>query len=134
MGPYAPSLVGLRKSVEECRGIAEGIAKKVRPSGPALADSTSEESSDQFAPGSPASGGIGAWNPQSAVAARNAIYAQLRNTAELLIQLEPHSPIPYLIRKAVELGELSYPQLMARLVEDPSALMQIRQELGLPEE
>ena len=39
-----------------------------------------------------------------------------------------------LIRKAVELGELTYPQLMARLVEDPAVLMQIRRELGLPEE
>ena len=77
---------------------------------------------------------MGQWNPQNAVAARNAIYSQLRNTAELLIQLEPHSPIPYLIRKAVELGELTYPQLMARLVEDPAVLMQIRRELGLPEE
>jgi type VI secretion system protein ImpA len=136
MGPYAPSLVGLRKSVEECRGIAEGIAKKLRPAGSLAGDETdtaadnSQEGQAATGPG----GAIGAWNPQNAVAARNAIYAQLRNTAELLIQLEPHSPIPYLIRKAVELGELSYPQLMARLVEDPTALMQIRKELGLPEE
>lgn len=136
MGPYAPSLVGLRKSLEECCGIADGIAKKLRPAGGSSGDESLTTEGDvqggQSASG--LGGGIGAWNPQNAVAARNAIYAQLRNTAELLIQLEPHSPIPYLIRKAVELGELSYPQLMARLVEDPNALMQIRKELGLPEE
>lgn len=135
MGPYSPSLVGLRKAVEECLGIAEGIAKKLRPLGLSDSESDSGSSENQEAGlTSSTGGGIGNWNPQSAVSARNAIYAQLRQTAELLIQLEPHSPIPYLIRKAVELGELTYPQLMSRLVEDPTVLMQIRKELGLPEE
>jgi type VI secretion system protein ImpA len=135
MGPYAPSLVGLRKSVEECHGIADGIAKKLRPAGFDSSEPESESTENGESGGSSSiGGGIGNWNPQSAVSARNAIYAQLRQTAELLIQLEPHSPIPYLIRKAVELGELSYPQLMNRLVEDPTVLMQIRKELGLPEE
>ena len=136
MGPYAPSLVGLRKSVEECLGIAGGISKKLQPDAGYASVDSEETSGAEGASGSSLAGGngMGQWNPQNAVAARNAIYTQLRNTAELLIQLEPHSPIPYLIRKAVELGELSYPQLMARLVEDPAVLMQIRRELGLPDE
>ena len=56
------------------------------------------------------------------VASRAQVYQQLAQTAALLQQLEPHSPIPYLINRAVELGALSFPDLMRQLIRDSEVL------------
>ncbi len=55
----------------------------------------------------------------------------------MLQRLEPHSPIPYLINRAVELGALSFPDLMRQLIRDSDVLMTMNRELGIkppPEE
>ena len=46
------------------------------------------------------------------IASRAQVYQQLAAAAAVLQRLEPHSPIPYLINRAVELGALSFPELM----------------------
>ena len=133
MANFSPSLIGLRNAMLECMKIAEGIANKLRP---VESDQPAEDQETESDGGTPrkTGGGLSGWNPQNAQAARSAIYSQLRDAADLLIQLEPHSPIPYLIRKAIDLGELPYPQLMTRLIDDSGTLMSLRKELGLPEE
>ena len=54
--------------------------------------------------------------------------------ADLLERLEPHSPIPYLIRRTVELGAMPFPQLMKALLVDVD-FTNMNRELGIkPEE
>ena len=66
-----------------------------------------------------------------APATRAEVYRQLGHAASLLRQLEPHSPIPYLIQKAVELGALPFPLLIRELVRDANVLEQLNRELGI---
>lgn len=58
-------------------------------------------------------------------------YSQLSAAAETLQQIEPHSPIPYMVQRAVQLGQLPFPALMAQLVNEESTLQMFNRELGL---
>lgn len=58
-------------------------------------------------------------------------YRQLESVAGTLLQIEPHSPIPYMIRRAVTLGKLPFPKLMTQLVHEESTLDMFHRELGL---
>src|SRR5205823_33930 len=49
---------------------------------------------------------------------RGDVYAQISTAADMLEKMEPHSPIPILLRRVVELCSLSFPELMAALVRD----------------
>lgn len=62
---------------------------------------------------------------------RREAYRQLRWAADVLQRMEPHSPIPYLIRRAIRLGDLPLPDLMSALVREESAVELFSRELGL---
>ena len=47
-------------------------------------------------------------------------YLRLAEAAEYLLATEPHSPVPYLVRRAVSWGGMSLTQLLAELVQDDS--------------
>ena len=49
---------------------------------------------------------------------REDVYAQLLASAEILEKMEPHSPIPILLRRVAELGPLSFTDLMGALVRN----------------
>ena len=53
---------------------------------------------------------------------RAEIYARVAEAAAKLQQIEPHSPIPYLLNRAVELGSLPFPDLMKSLILNADVL------------
>jgi type VI secretion system protein ImpA len=124
MGPAAPGLTGIHKALEECQQLAQQILQR---KGPALAEADAEA-----APGEQATGGGAA--PARAAVSRADAYRQLAQAADLLQQLEPHSPIPYLVRRAVELGAMPFPQLMKALIRDSNVLGELNRELGIRSE
>jgi type VI secretion system protein ImpA len=119
LGPAAPGLGGLRQAVTDCLGLMLPILKKKRPELPTEGDTNGEEQAP--AAGRPAPG------------SRAKAYRQLAEAAALLRELEPHSPIPYLVQRAVELGELPFPQLMKALIRDANVLTELNRELGIQE-
>jgi type VI secretion system protein ImpA len=131
MGQYAPSFVGLRQTVGECRALAQQILQK---KGPELSESGEggEEGGEEGGGG----GGGGGGGVGGKMASRAQVYEQLARAATVLQQLEPHSPIPYLINRAVELGAMSFPDLMKQLIRDGNVLFEMNRELGIkpPEE
>ena len=62
---------------------------------------------------------------------RSDAYNQLDRAADVLLELEPHSPIPYLVKRAVKLGRLPFPQLMQRMIRDGNVLAELSRELDL---
>lgn len=62
---------------------------------------------------------------------RNDAYRKLTEAATVLQQIEPHSPIPYMIHRAVRLGQMPFPDLVGKLVREESTLKSIRGEFGL---
>lgn len=64
---------------------------------------------------SSAGGAPSALSSANAIADRGAVYRQILALAEQLIANEPHSPVPYLLRRAASWGPMALPQLYAEL-------------------
>jgi type VI secretion system ImpA family protein len=54
----------------------------------------------------------------SAVGSRAEAYRRLNEAADYLLRIEPHSPTPYLVKRAVAWGDMSLDQLINELVHD----------------
>jgi type VI secretion system protein ImpA len=123
MGPMAPGLTGIRQALDGCRLLTQSLVDSKGGEAPAE-PKPSEEQTAAAAP----QPGDGVARP---AASRAEAYRQLQQAASLLEQLEPHSPVPYLVRKAVELGKLPFPELMRRLIRDANVLTELNRELGI---
>jgi len=60
-------------------------------------------------------------------------YQRLAEAADYLARTEPHSPVPYLIRRAIGWGSLSLEELLPELVRDSAQLAEIYRMLQLGE-
>jgi type VI secretion system protein ImpA len=56
---------------------------------------------------------------------RDDAYRSLAQIADYLAQLEPHSPVPPLIRRAIEWGNMSFVDLMAELTSNNGELQRL---------
>jgi type VI secretion system protein ImpA len=45
--------------------------------------------------------------------------------------MEPHSPIPYLLERAVEMGRMPFPMLVKELIRDMAQLGEVYREFGI---
>lgn len=69
--------------------------------------------------------------PGLSLASREAAYATLEQVADYLQRVEPHSPTPYLIRRAVHWGRLPLPELMQEVMREEGDLNRLFTVLGL---
>jgi type VI secretion system protein ImpA len=122
-GP-APGFVKIREALTGCQRLAEIVAKKVAPLGPP----PGSEADNKEGPGAK---GDGAAPGKRAVPTRADIYSQLQALADQLGAMEPHSPIPYLIRRCVTLGNLPFPDMIKELVREDKILAEMKRELGI---
>jgi type VI secretion system protein ImpA len=124
MGSAAPGLTAVQRAMEECGGLAREILKRKSPE-----SDTKTHGTD----GEPMEPGSGTADAARAPGSRAEAYRQLARAAAVLQNLEPHSPIPYLIQRAVELGSLPFPQLIKALIRDAGVLTELNRELGIKE-
>lgn len=68
---------------------------------------------------------------QSNWASRDDAYATLEAIADYLARIEPHSPTPYLLRRAVNWGRMPLPELMAEIIREEGDLTRLGRLLGL---
>ena len=73
------------------------------------------------------SGGAGTGPIQT----RAEAYRRLSEAADFLIRTEPHSPVPYLVKRAVSWGNLSFGELLVELIEGGGDHQRILRLLGL---
>ncbi|MBI1833060.1 MAG: type VI secretion system ImpA family N-terminal domain-containing protein [Planctomycetes bacterium] len=116
MDKEAPSVAGLRDVLRDC----QGFLKHVLPS-----DDGSSETNEDGAEEDSATAGTGG------LRGRAQLYRMLARLAEDLARMEPHSPIPDLLRWAVKLGAMPFRELIQELVREPTVLADIRRQLGI---
>jgi type VI secretion system protein ImpA len=69
--------------------------------------------------------------PRADVQSREEAYRALEALADYLGQIEPHSPTPYLIRRAVSWGRMPLPELMQEILREEGDLNRMTTLLGL---
>ncbi len=132
MKQHAPGLGALREAVLDCQTLAQQILAK-KPPAPVAAQPEPEVPEEAAPAGSPGEAAPAA-RPARAVITRDDIYQQIANSAAALKKLEPHSPIPFLLEYACQLGALTFPELMKVLVRNPDVLRVMNRELGIKDE
>jgi type VI secretion system protein ImpA len=128
MGDLAPDFVSsentehLGAAINDCLKVANQILQR-KSGAPASDDGTSAG-----AGGAPSAGGS---TVALNLASRADAYRMLNEAADLLQRLEPHSPIPYLVKRAVHLGEMKFPELMKALIRENATLDELYRLVGI---
>jgi type VI secretion system protein ImpA len=65
------------------------------------------------------------------IASRAEAYRKLRDAADYLLRTEPHSPVPYLVKRAVSWGNMSLAELLEELLQKNADLGTIYTLLGI---
>jgi type VI secretion system protein ImpA len=143
MSDVAPGLSEVRSALRDCLQLAEQILQK---KGPAPSDDPIDDDipvSDDESPSEDAgandsadsssdnghSGGGGGRVKRAN--SRSEIYAQLEQVSNRLLEIDPHSPISYLVQRAVKLSKLTLPQLLKALIRNSQALDDLSRDLDL---
>jgi type VI secretion system protein ImpA len=66
-----------------------------------------------------------------AITSRADAYYRLAEASEYLMRTEPHSPVPYLVKRAVQWGNMSLAELLYEFVGNPDDLVAIQRLLGM---
>lgn len=145
-GKEAPSLGRMRVSLSEIDDLAR---RYLADKGGELPDPEAEEEGADAAPDGTAGDGpqeetMSESNPPAAkptagggasgpIESRADAYRRLAEAADYLMRTEPHSPVPYLVRRAVVWGNMSFGELLVELMENGGDHQRVLRLLGLDE-
>ena len=124
MGDLAPGLAQIRRAVIDCQDLAKFVLQR---KGPAPLPAEAPAPADEAANAAPS----GAAPTARRALTREDVLNRLADASAILLQMEPHSPIAYMIQRAVKLARLPFPDLMKVLVRDASVLGQLDRDLDL---
>jgi len=65
---------------------------------------------------------------------RGLAYQKIEEIADYLEKIEPHSPTPYLLRKAILWGQMSLQELLQEFIKSGMNLQQMQTWIGLPKQ
>jgi type VI secretion system protein ImpA len=137
-GRESPGLTGIKQAVADCLTLVTEIGKKkggfdptpepeLTPKAP---EETAEVGVQEDAPpflSPPRRSVVGSVELQS----RADALRQLAAVADYFRRTEPHSPVSYLIQRAVRWGEMPLEAWLQNVIHDESVLDQLRETLGL---
>jgi type VI secretion system protein ImpA len=138
-GHDAPSLTGVKKILEDCRLLVENIVKTT-PEVESEPTATSPLlNGNQAAQGPPAESappkiatttnlhGTTSLEPKD----RPDALRRLEAIAAFFHLTEPHSPVAYLVQRAVRWGQMPLEEWLNDVISDPTVLTHIRETLGI---
>ena len=123
-----PGVGTLKKSLDEIRTLVELVAKEKRAAEPRV-----DETPEEFVSEDGVSAGGGGRYSSSTGAVRNRQEAlrKLSEVAEYFLQSEPHSPVSYLVQRAVKWGNMPLDAWLADVLKEGAALETMRETLGM---
>jgi type VI secretion system protein ImpA len=149
-GRQAPSLAGIVKVIEDCQALVESLLKKrggLEPEAPPpLPQEPAPESrpADHFPPVeepsapervAPAPGRVASHQPAAGLTLepqdRADALRRLTAVARYFRRTEPHSPVSYLIQRAVRWAEMPLEDWLRYVVHDTAVLESLQETLGL---
>lgn len=121
-----PGLRNLKKSLEDIRGVLKPVLEEKRQQEPDEAEETTET----------VEGEDGAVQVRTVAVATGAItnrqdaLKRLADVSEYFKKNEPHSPVSYLVQRAVKWGNMPLENWLQDVIKDETVIFQIRQTLG----
>jgi type VI secretion system protein ImpA len=149
-GRNAPSLLGIKKALEDCSDLVGSILKTKHQLEPKQPEA--EANGNVMDPRREPEGGgdesmlrsaqivVSAESPPirrngtaivSAATDRTEALRQLQAIAEYFHRTEPHSPVAYLVQRAVRWGEMPLEKWLTDVISDEGVLTRIRETLGI---
>lgn len=128
-GDLAPSFREVRLALEDCRKLADDMYAAVEVVDDPQA---AAEASDAPSEGGGESGGSATVSVKGGKLDRAGLYKQVAHIADHLARIEPHSPVPFLLRRVVELQDLPFPQLVREFTRTSETVLAFL-ERSLPE-
>jgi type VI secretion system protein ImpA len=129
-GREAPGMRALSKTLDDVKTLVEKLAKEKRPAEEFAGAGEAGESDGAAANG----GGGGVAVVAGAVRSRQEALKRLAEVAEFFRYTEPHSPVSYLVQRAVKWGQMPLEEWLAEVVKDGAALDHVRETLGIRQE
>ena len=129
--PRAPVLMRLKAALRSVLKVAEDVLDMTKKDAPPEETHTHMDPSD---PSSPEPGGEGFDSPavsSGPTKSRAEAYRKLSEAADFLLRTEPHSPVPYLVKRAISWGNMSLAELLYEFVGSPDDLVAIQRLLGM---
>ncbi|WP_366657433.1 type VI secretion system protein TssA [Fodinicurvata sp. EGI_FJ10296] len=137
-GPDAPPTSNIRNLMQSVQGIAASVSRDRLPAadsgaGEAAADAAAGDGA--AASGGSAGAGVaqggGTAVPTGAVQSREQAFQVLAKIADYFRTNEPHSPISYSLDDLVRRGRMSFPDLLAELMDDADARRRLLTSAGI---
>ncbi|WP_425395138.1 ImpA family type VI secretion system protein [Aeoliella sp.] len=122
MGDEAPALLNLRAALDELNTLVASELSLLGV-GPAAESPQPTEPSAEMPTAAP--------NTDLLRLDREGLYFLLDQAADRLRGMEPHSPIPYLVKRAVRMGRLPFPALMKQVIREENILSELNREFGI---
>ena len=137
-GRLAPGVSAVRTALEQCQNRVETICQERKIT---LQETSAVSDSDDYS----ATADSGASDSSYAATAslnghagpiqsRAEAIERLREIADFLREIEPHSPVSYLIQRAITWSEMPFEKLLLELVQDHNARALINNTLGIKED
>jgi type VI secretion system protein ImpA len=126
----APNLLELSSLLFDCRTYLEGVLE---------GEAAPEEGAAAEAGAAPAAAGAPAAaapsGPSGPIGSRDEAYRRLREVAEYLRRTEPHSPVSYLVERAIHWGQMPFQDVIKDVLKgNVPAYSAVLETLGIQEE
>jgi len=126
-----PGTTNLKKALDDIQTVVKKLLEDKRAEEPdadveATADAATSENGTSAAVGANAATATAA----GAIQNRQDAIKRLADLAEFFRKTEPHSPVSYLVQRAVKWGEMPLEMWLQDVIKDEAVLFQLRQTLG----
>jgi len=124
-GDLAPGILRVRAVLEEIFGLLDDVLRHAHSGTIVPVLDTAEVPEDQLDQAEAGLPVLAEQAPAVTIRSRAEAYRLLEAAADFLQRTEPHSPTPYLVRRAVSWGKMSFNELLPELIRNNSELSEI---------
>ena len=123
-----PGFSNLKKALESAHEQVKKLLEEKRLEEP---DPVEEEELAAEGAAAGAGGAKGEGSASGAIASRKDALRRLGEIAAFFQKTEPHSPVSYLVQRAVKWGNMGLESWLQEVIKDPNVLFQLRETLGV---
>ena len=123
-----PGVTNMRKALDDIHTQVKRLLDEKRIEEPDESDFQGEEVSGN---GDGAAAGMGGFSGGGSVQSRKDALRRLEEIALFFQRTEPHSPVAYLVQRAVKWGNMPLDNWLREVIKDENVLFQLRQTLGI---